>query len=217
MTERRFDTAGLEEIETVQASDRDRMRSAVRQHFDIGAFGVNAFSSRQPGSEIIAAHDERSGGADEHEELYLVLRGHARFTVDGEEVDAPEGTFVFVREPAARRSAVAIAPETTVLVVGGPRGKPFRVAAWEYAGSAFRYLRDGDFGRAQEIFEEGLREYPDDAGLLYNMACAESLAGYREEAVGHLRQALERDGQVREWARDDTDLDPIRGDSGFPF
>jgi hypothetical protein len=60
------------------------------------------------------------------------MSGHAIFTVDGDELDAPAGTLVFVR-PALIRSARATADGTAMLVVGGRPGLPFEVSRWERA------------------------------------------------------------------------------------
>jgi hypothetical protein len=106
----------------------------VRRHLGIEAFGANARVSREAGEVLVMAHDERANGpfgTDGHEELYVVLRGRATFTVDGREVDAPAGTLMFVRDPALERSAVAAEPDTAVLAVGGAPGVAYRVAAWE--------------------------------------------------------------------------------------
>jgi quercetin dioxygenase-like cupin family protein len=99
---------------------------AVRHHFGIGAFGVNAFVARADGGDLIEPHDE----ADGHEELYVVLDGHARFTIDGEVVDAPAGTLVHV-SPESHRQAAGVTAGTTVLVVGAEPGKAFEPSAWE--------------------------------------------------------------------------------------
>ena len=74
----------------------------VRHHFGITSFGVNAFTARNAGDRIINEHDEEG----EHEELYLVHAGRARFELDGEQVDAPAGTFVFA-ERGVKRTAFA--------------------------------------------------------------------------------------------------------------
>jgi len=103
----------------------------VRHHLDITAFGVNAYTAAAPGDLLIEPHDE-----DEHEELYVVLEGRARFAVDGEEIDAPAGTLVLVTPPS-QRVAHAAEPHTTVLVVGGPQ-QGFAVSDWEE-----RYRREG--------------------------------------------------------------------------
>jgi hypothetical protein len=107
----------------------------VRRHFDIRAFGVNAVTGNA-GDEMVEAHDEpddEGNLTDGHEELFAVMSGHAAFTVAGEELDAPAGTLVFVRDPALIRSAVATADDTTILAVGGRAGAPFHVSRWERA------------------------------------------------------------------------------------
>jgi hypothetical protein len=50
---------------------------------------------------------------------------------------------------------------------------------------------------------------------LYNLACCESLAGRKADAIEHLRQALELSDQFRDYAKGDSDFDPIRGDPAF--
>src|SRR6478609_3804192 len=75
----------------------------IRKHFDVQSFGVNAWSTEEPGATLIPEHDEVPSS---HEELYLVTAGHATSTVDGEEVDAPAGTLVYVADPALKRTAV---------------------------------------------------------------------------------------------------------------
>ena len=59
------------------------------------------------------------------------MTGHAVFTVDGEEIDAPAGTIVFVRDPALLRAARATADNTAIFMVGGPAGVPYSVSRWE--------------------------------------------------------------------------------------
>ena len=218
MDERPFQAAHISQIERRLVDGGPQERRPVREYFDIGAFGVNAFTVANAGEGLVEAHDELSGGADGHEELYFVSAGHAVFTVNGEEVDAPAGTFVFVRDPGARRSAVSAAPDTTVLIVGAPRGRAYRVASWEYDSAAFARYGQNDYEGALAVFRQGLAAYPGNAGVLYNMACVESLEGHKDAALGHLREALASDPQnVPGWAADDPDLDPIRGDEGFPF
>ena len=62
------------------------------------------------GEELLREHDEVGYGADRHEKVWLVLSGHAVFTVDGEEIDAPSGTVVHVPAAESKRSAVAGSP-----------------------------------------------------------------------------------------------------------
>lgn len=105
----------------------------VRRHFDVQAFGVNV-ASANAGDEMIEEHHEADDEENEtngHEELFVVMSGHAQFTVDGEEIDAPAGTIVFVRDPALLRAARATVDETTIFIVGGPAGAPYTVSRWE--------------------------------------------------------------------------------------
>jgi hypothetical protein len=99
----------------------------IRHEFDIQAFGINSWR-HEDGSDVIPEHDESESG---HEELYLVLEGHASFTIDGQEVDAPKGTAIFIRDAAVTRKAVAKDPDTNVLSIGGWSDKPFQVSQWE--------------------------------------------------------------------------------------
>jgi hypothetical protein len=64
---------------------------------------------------IAPPHDEADFG---QEEVYLVMSGHATATVGNDEIDAPTGTVVAVRDPALTRSVVAVDAGTTVLAVG---------------------------------------------------------------------------------------------------
>ena len=105
----------------------------VRRHFDVRAFGVNA-ATGNAGDELIEPHHESDDEVNQtngHEELFTVMTGHAVFTVDGEEIDAPAGTIVFVRDPALIRHARATADGTAILSVGGPVGVPYTISRWE--------------------------------------------------------------------------------------
>ena len=105
----------------------------VRRHFDIRAFGVNGITGNA-GDEMVEPHhesDDEVNRTDGHEELFAVMSGHAVFTVDGETVDAPAGTLVFVRDPALIRSAVAKADGTAILAVGAPAGAAYKISRWE--------------------------------------------------------------------------------------
>jgi hypothetical protein len=53
--------------------------------------------------------------------------------VDGEDLDAPAGTLVFVRDPGLVRSARATAAGTAILAIGARAGVPFEVSRWERA------------------------------------------------------------------------------------
>jgi quercetin dioxygenase-like cupin family protein len=212
--ERRAERAHLDEIGPVAGAEGLAI-VPIRIRFEIESFGVNGYSA-SAGGRVIEEHDELSAGAGRHEELYFVAEGHARFTLDGEEVDAPAGTFVFVSDPKVRRGAVAAGERTTVLVVGGVPGRPFQPSPWEAWLEAAPFLDAGEPERGAEILERALAVYPGNPNVLYNLACLESRAGRTEAALSHLAEAVERDPRTRDWAQTDSDLDSIRSDPRFP-
>jgi tetratricopeptide (TPR) repeat protein len=185
----------------------------VRRRLEIGAFGVNAWRPQDDGRTIIGEHDEATTG---HEELYLVLEGHATFTVGGEEVDAPAGTLVFVRDPELKRAAVARDPNTTVLTAGGKPGEPYAPLPWEENAEIIPLFGRGEYARAKELLEQALERHPGAGGLLYNLACAESRLGETDEALAHLEQAIAQWPGFREAAGGDPDFEAIRDDPRFP-
>jgi hypothetical protein len=212
---RPFAVSSLDAIPAVRSSSAFDIKP-IRIHFGIESFGVNAYEADEEGGHVIEEHDELGSGAGRHEELYLIARGHAVFTVGGEEVDAPEGTLVFVRDPAVRRGAVAGEAGTTVLVIGGAVGQAFQPSPWEGWLAASRHLENGEPEKGIDVFEETLGRYPGNPNVLYNLACFESLAGRKEKALDHLAQAVEQDARMREWAQTDSDFDAIRDDPRFP-
>jgi hypothetical protein len=188
----------------------------VRDHFDIASFGIGAYVADEPGIDVIEEHDETGSLAGRHEELYVVLSGRATFTVDGDEVDAPVGTLVFVGDPATRRKATAREPGTTVLAIGGVRGEAFAPAPWESIAPFWEPLSRGDYDGARRALERGLEQYPGNVGIHFNLACVESLAGRKDAALEHLREAVTRgDARMLRLARTDDDLAPLRDDPRF--
>ncbi len=187
----------------------------VRTHFGISAFGINAYIADEEGGVVISEHDELGQSAGRHEELYFVSDGHAAFTVDGDEIDAPAGTFVFVRDPAAKRKAVAKKPGTTILIAGGKPGEAFTPSPWERSAPALAFFGTGEYDKAIEVFKAVLAEFPDDGGARYNLACAQSMSGSKDEALENLRRSTEVDPSFRKLAEKDSDFDPIRDDPEF--
>jgi tetratricopeptide (TPR) repeat protein len=210
----KFRVATLAEME-LPALPQHLRWATVRHHLGISSFGINAWTADEPGKEIIEEHDELGARAGKHEELYVVVKGSAAFTVDDEAFDAPAGTFVFVRDPAAKRKAVAAEPETTVLVVGGRPGEAFKPSQWERSAPALGFFATKEYDKAFAALSKAHEEYPDDAGVLFNLACAESLLGRPDDAIGHLQQSIANDESFRELALTDTDFDPIRDDARF--
>jgi hypothetical protein len=187
----------------------------VRRTLGIQAFGVNAYGTTEGDVRVIGEHDEANPAAMGHEELYVVLAGHATFTVDGEEIDAPAGTLVFVADPAAKRSAVAREADTRVIAVGGKPGEPYRIGAGEAAREWFPHYEAKEYELGLGVLESTLKDYPDNAFLIYNIACCESLLGRKDEALEHVKVAVSAYEPYRELAREDRDFDPVRDDPRF--
>jgi len=130
-----YDVAGIGDIATSGAADEGGAAwKSVRHHFDIHAFGASAYVADEAGQRVVPEHDESSSSRSTegaHEELYVVVSGAADFSVGAEQVDAPAGTLVFVRDPALVRTAFAREPGTVVLAFGGAPGEAFAVSTWE--------------------------------------------------------------------------------------
>jgi len=62
---------------------------------------------------------------------------------------------------------------------------------------------------------EGLDLYPDNPSLLYDLACLEALQGRGDDALEHLRIALEAQPKYARHAATDPDLESVRDDPRF--
>lgn len=213
-TQERYAVKSLHQLEP--DAERDgRAWISLRRRLDIGAFGVNFVRVTEAGAGLVHEHAESASARSGHEELYVVLSGRATFTVEGEELDAPAGTVVFVRDPAATRKAVAVEAGTTALLLGGRRGEAFVPAPWESTSEMWPLYEAGEYEEAIAVLEAGLERHPGNAIHLYNLACCESLVGRKDVALEHLEAAVAADGAFRENAADDRDLDPLRDDPRF--
>jgi tetratricopeptide (TPR) repeat protein len=203
-----YAVARLDEIDEVD--DGRCPWRPVRHHFGITSFGINAWTGHEAGDRIINEHDEK----DEQEELYLVMSGRAAFEIDGERVVAPSGTFVFV-PTGQKRTAFAEEPGTTIVVVGGTAGQAYEPHGWELWAPFQPLYQSGQYTELVDRARETVEAHPEYAEPMYNLACCESLAGRPEDAIGHLRQAVEKSDRLREYAKGDTDFDPIREEPAF--
>ena len=206
-----YKVARLDEIQELD-DGRVPMRP-VRHHLGITAFGVNAFTGREAGDRIINEHDEADAG-DGDEELYVVLSGRAVFELDGDRIDAPAGTFVFV-PPAVKRTAFAEEPGTTLVAVGATPGHPYVPRGWELWAPLNALYQAGDYAEVADRARELVEAHPQYPLLYYNLACCESMDGRKADAIDHLRRAIELSDQVREFAKEDSDLDSIRDEPAF--
>jgi hypothetical protein len=203
----------LDELERIPAGGGHWL--PLRKALGASAFGVNAWTAEAEGDELVEDHDELSPGAGGHEELYLVARGRAAFTLDGEVLDAPAGTLVLV-PVGMRRHAVASEGNTIVVVVGGRPGAGLPVSPFEHWYLAQAPLERGDPAGAAAVAEQGLADWPDHPLLHYQLACYRALAGEHGRALEHLAIAVAGDPRTRAWAAEDRDLDGVRDDPAFP-
>ncbi len=120
-----------------------------------------------------------------------MIAGHATFTLDGAELEAPQGTVVFIRDPTVRRHAVAVEPGTTVLAIGGVPGV-HAPSSWEWTFGAERYRESGDCAAALELLAEGRERFPDDGSMLYATACWEAMDGQSDAAIARSERRVRR-------------------------
>lgn len=204
----------LDEIEPISVVGGTLLWRPVRRTLDVGAFGINAYIAPSAGDDVVEEHTER---ILQHEELYVVLAGRATFTLDGETLDAPAGTVVFVRDPQIKRHARAEEPQTAVLAVGGPRGGAYKPSGWEHAFAAEKHRATGDYEAMAAEIGAGLERHPDDPALLYDLACAEALAGRSDDALAHVRRALELKPDWADHASTEKDLVSLHDLPGWPL
>jgi len=178
----------------------------LRAALGLQAFGLSAYRG-EPGEVVVPLHRELGDGADNHQELYVVVSGAAQFQVDDESFAAPAGTLVLV-ERGERRRAEATEPGTVVLAAGAPVGEAYRIAPWEY-GSRAAYARAfGDVDELERVVDEGTAAHGDHVTLQIGRACVAAQRGRLDDARAELERAY-ADPDFGEWARDEAAREPL--------
>jgi len=213
-----YEVRRIDELDEIPVPGADINWRPVRRTFGIRAYGINAYTG-DAGKHVVEEHTERGL---QHEEVYVVLTGRARFTLGDDEVEVGPATLVYLRDPAAKRGAVALEDGTTVLAIGGKPGEPYEPSGWEWSFSATPLRERGDYEGALAIVREGLDQRApgledriDYGWLLYDVASYEALLGRRDEALADLRRAVERDPRIRTHAPTDDDFASLRDDPEF--
>jgi tetratricopeptide (TPR) repeat protein len=204
MGNERWQNVRINEVEPISVAGVNW--KPLRRTLGVQAFGVNAYVA-DAGQHVVEQHTEQSL---QHQEIYVVLTGRARFTLDDETLDAPAGTVVFVRDPDVQREAHAEEDGTTVLAVGAKPGEPYVPSAWETYFWVERYRSSGKYVTAIAELEAALAEQPDHAGVIYSLACWHALAGHEDEALRYAKHAIELDPRNADEAKKDEDLASIR-------
>ena len=205
-----YEIVGLDDLERLRSTDGTLLLRPLRRRLGFRPFGLNAWEAEQTGDQLIEPHREESGT----EELYIVVRGSARFTLGEETFGAPTGTLVHAL-PGTFRSATALEPGTIALACGAEAGKAFTPSGWEDFYVAFALLRDGETDRAREAMQQALAREPNAWQGQYNAACFEALAGKADAAFDHLQRAIVMNRDVVEYAGDDDDLASLRDDPRY--
>lgn len=205
-----YEILSIDELERYPSTSASYVLRPLRRRLGFRPFGVNVWEGAAAGDQVIERHRETDGA----EELYVVLRGTARFTLGEETFDAPVGTLVHA-PPGTLREATAVDAGTTVLAMGAKAGETFEPSGWEDVYIAYAHLHAGEVDRGRALYREALEREPNAWQGAYNAACFEALAGDKDAAVEHLRRAVALDRSAREYATTDTDLDALRDDPRF--
>lgn len=197
-----YQVAHLDELDRIPVDHGLEWRP-IKRRLGIRAFGVNAYTAAKPGDWVVEEHTESGTG---HEEMYVVVRGRARFTLGDDELGAPAGTVVFVSDPELKRVAISEEEGTTVLAVGARPGEAFTPSSWEWYFQAYRQPVEEGI----ETMRSGIEELGERGVLYYHLACLEAKSGRIEDARRHLARALELDPKLEELAAEDDDLTEVR-------
>lgn len=207
-----YETAHIDELDVMPVNNGEFVWRPVRRRFGISGFGSNAYSAEKAGQRVIEEHFERDG----HEEMYVVLRGLARFTLGDDELDAGPGTLVFVR-PGTRRGAIAAEDNTFVLAVGAKPGIVFEPSLWEDVFAAYSYAEQGKLDEGRELVQQAISRSPEAWQGYYNSACIEARFGDPDKAIAQLKRSLELDNEAtKKAAENDSDFDSIRDRPDYP-
>ncbi len=120
--------AHIDELPVEEGESPGTEWKPVRRFFDINSFGTNLARATYAGDVLTHDHDETGSN---HEELFLIVSGHAAYRVGDAEIDAPAGTFLWCPDPALLRGVVAKEPDTVMFVIGAEAGKAFAPSDWD--------------------------------------------------------------------------------------
>jgi uncharacterized Ntn-hydrolase superfamily protein len=88
-------------------------------------------------------------------------------------------------------------------------------SVWDALRRASAHHQPGRYTEGAVILAEALRQKGEDAVLLYDLACFESLSGDTETALVHIGRALELDPGLRSGAAVDPDFAALTDDARF--
>jgi mannose-6-phosphate isomerase-like protein (cupin superfamily) len=192
----------IDDLEAIPWPGAETTWRPLRAAIGARIVGMGAYTAERAGQDVVEPHRDADGMG--HEEVYVVLRGRATFTLAGSELDAPAGTVVRV-DPDVHRHAVAAEDGTAVLALGD---RPtFQPSSSEWIERARPHIRS-DPERARAIVDELRAERPDSPGLAIAEALLAVGRGDREAAIAALGEVR---AEYREALRADPDLGPLSG------
>jgi len=207
-----YEVARIDELDAFPINDGEFVWRPVRRRFGITAFGSNAYSAEKAGQRVVEEHSESDG----HEEMYVVLRGRATFTLGDDELDAGPGTLVFV-QPGTRRGAIAAEDDTFVLAVGAKPGVVFEPSLWEDVFLGYTLAAHGDVEGGRAATQVAIERAPDSWQGYYNLACIEARFGDPDAAIPLLKRSVELNPEgTTKAAATDEDFDSIRNRPDYP-
>ncbi|MGN6798983.1 MAG: TPR end-of-group domain-containing protein [Gaiellaceae bacterium] len=205
-----YEVLSLDDLDRLESTDGQLTLLPLRRTVGFRPFGVNAWLGAKAGDQVIERHREQQSG---DEELYVVVRGRATFTLGDETFDAPPGTLVHA-PPGTLREAIAADDDTVVLAMGAKPGEAFQPSAWEDFYVAFALRAAGRVEEARALIAETLARNPGTWQGPFNVACFEALEGDDDAAFEQLRIAYERaPAVIAKYAPDDGDLARLKDDS----
>ena len=99
--------------------------SLVRRSLGVSSFGINLVEI--PPGAAIPEHDEVDR---DQEEVFFVVDGRPTVVVDGEDIEAPEGTFVRVDVMARRTVRNDGSEPASVLIISAPQLGGYEPMSW---------------------------------------------------------------------------------------
>lgn len=191
----------IDELEAIPWPGAETTWRPLRQAIGARIVGMGAYTAERAGQDVVEPHRETEGGMGHHE-VYVVLRGRATFTLDGEALDAPAGTVVRV-DPEVHRHAVAAEPGTAVLALGGhPAYEP---SSSEWIERARPHIRSHP-ERARAIVDDLRAQRPNSPGIMI----AEALLAVGRGDAAVAREALSAvDPKYHSSLLSDPDLGPL--------
>ncbi len=190
--------------------------------------GCNAWAGHESGIGV-AAQGNILAGPDVVADMVEAFRGGAGTLAErlvaaleagqaaGGDVRGQQSAAVYVERPGAGEETGELVDRVVDLRVDDheqPIAELRRLLEihlrWDYLKRAYGSRNAGRVEEGAAILAQGLERYPGDATILYDLACYESLAGRLDEALAHVRTALELDESLRPLAEGDSDLDALR-------